>query len=116
MAGERDPRYFPCISETKIMDLEELCEILSERATFNSGVIYGVAQLMANVIPEMLSKGRSVRLGNLGTFSLSMKGEGHDKPEDVKTESIKELKVNFRASPMMKKKLDITAVKFRKIK
>ena len=111
---ECQPKHYPTVTETHMIELKELCDIISERATFNRAIIYGVAELLANIIPELLQEGNSIKFGNLGIFSLSIKGEGQDSPKEVNATKIKEVKINFRPSPAVKKKLSLA--KFKKVK
>ncbi|MGK7390255.1 MAG: HU family DNA-binding protein [Candidatus Cyclobacteriaceae bacterium M2_1C_046] len=114
IGSETKPKYYPTVTKTNMLELNELCDIISERATFNRAVIYGVAELLANMIPELLQQGHSIKFGNLGIFSLSIKGEGQDSPRDVNVRTIKEVKINFRPSTAVKAKLRLA--EFRKVK
>ncbi|MGK7391288.1 MAG: HU family DNA-binding protein [Candidatus Cyclobacteriaceae bacterium M2_1C_046] len=108
------PKYYPSITKTNMMELSELSDIMSDKAGINRATIYGVAELLANVIPELLQEGHSIKFGNLGIFSLSIKGEGRDSPKEVNATKIREVKINFRPSQVIKRKLRTT--NFRKVK
>lgn len=106
--------YYPTVTNTKMIDLNHLCDIISERSARSRADIHYVAELLANTIPKLLQDGNSVKFGNLGIFSLSIKGEGKESAKDVNVRAINEVKINFRPSTVVKRKLKNTD--FRKTK
>ena len=114
MAGERKPKYYASVTETKIIGTRELANICHERQICNRSTFLAVADLLTTLVPDMLQNGRSVQLGHLGIFSLSVKGEGFDNPDDVDKRSIKSVNINFRPSPEVKRQM--TTTEFEKVK
>jgi predicted histone-like DNA-binding protein len=53
-------------------------------------------------IANELANGRTVNLGKLGTFRLSINSMGLEKKEDVSPEAIKKVNVRFRPSGTIK--------------
>ena len=111
---ESKPKYYPTITKTRMLELDGLSDYISDGSGFNRATIYGVAELLSNVIPELLKDGYSIKFGNLGIFSLSIKGEGRDSPKEVNSTKIREVKVHFRPTPVFKRKL--LSTKFKKVK
>ena len=112
MAGERKPKYYASVTKTKIIGTRELAKICHERNVCNRSTFLAVADMLSSLIPDLLKDGRSVKLGELGIFSLSIKGEGYDNPDHVDKRSIKSVNINFRPSTEVKDLM--TTTKFEK--
>lgn len=111
MAGKSKPKYYPALTERKSIDLRQLCENISDRSTFTTADVYGVVTILTQMIPDLLQEGNNVHLGDLGVFSLSVTAEGQDTPEKVSYRHIKEVKMQFRASPRVKRNLQHTKIR-----
>ena len=114
IGSESKPKYYPTITKTQMIDMDQLCDIISEKSSRSRADIHFVAELLSTLIPELLQEGKSIRFGNLGIFSLSIKGEGKENAKDVTVRAINEIKMNFRPSTVVKKRLKAT--KFMKTK
>jgi predicted histone-like DNA-binding protein len=55
-------------------------------------VLYGIIE----TLPEFLSEGNSVQLGDLGYFRVSISSSGEENEEDVNANSIRRSKILFR--------------------
>lgn len=114
MAGANEPKYYPAPTDRRTVDLRYISKLISSRSSLHSADIYSVAEMLLTIIPELLQDGRNVKFGELGTFSLSVKAEGMDDPEKVTSRNVKEVRMNFRPSPLIKRKLQDT--EFEKVK
>jgi predicted histone-like DNA-binding protein len=65
----------------------------------------GAIESLLQNIPEYLARGYIVRLGELGSFYLSIQAEGSDSPESVRASKIKKNKIYFRAGKLVKQML-----------
>ena len=57
---------------------------------------------LVNVIQGELKEGRSVNLGKLGTFAISVSSNPSDTAEEVTASNIKSAKVNYRPGKEIK--------------
>jgi len=87
------------------ISLDKISRIIERNSSLTKADIYGTLISLTDLLPEFLLNNQSVELEGLGTFSLHLSSESEDKPEDVTWRSIKELKVQFRASKELKKEL-----------
>ena len=80
--------------------------------------IKAVLSALQEQIVLALKQGRSVRLGDLGSFRLTMSGRGEESAEKVTEQSIESLRVQFRASGDMNDALQVKArgISFHKVK
>lgn len=60
---------------------------------------------MLQVIPRHINNGKLTRLGDLGTFRLTFKGEGAESPEAVTEKNIKSTRLIFRPGKEFRKAL-----------
>ena len=87
--------YAAAISEGSI-DLKRLAEKIAYQSTLTPGDCYNVLSALEKNIIEELSDGRIVRLGDLGTFRLSVSSEGSDTLENAHSGMVKKARILFR--------------------
>jgi len=93
-------------------DIEELTEGIEKISTVSGADIRAVLYALTDVIPSMLADGKSVRLGEIGNFRVSISSEGLEKIEDVNANCIKRSKIIF--TPGKKLKGMLGNLKYRK--
>ena len=105
--------YAAAISEGSI-DLKRLAEKIAYQSTLTPGDCYNVLSALEKNIIEELSDGRIVRLGDLGTFRLSVSSEGSDTLENAHSGMVKKARILFRPAKglrIMLKNLNYKKVK-----
>ena len=105
--------YAAAISEGSI-DLKRLAEKIAYQSTLTPGDCYNVLSALEKNIIEELSDGRIVRLGDLGTFLLSVSSEGSDTLENAHSGMVKKARILFRPAKglrIMLKNLNYKKVK-----
>lgn len=107
-------QYYPRASNRQKKNLRDVAERISEISTFSTIDVIGVLEAFVTEIPSFLLDNCSVELGDLGTFSLHISGEGSDEPSQVNAHKIKEVKMAFR--PGTRIKGELTKAEFRKLK
>lgn len=105
MAGEKPPRYYPALTGRHAIDLDEVCDRISQRSTINGADVVGVVRSFIELIPELLLNGHNVKLDGFGTFSLHASGTGKDTPEEVSAKDITGLKMAFLPDKRIKREL-----------
>ncbi|NOU58265.1 HU family DNA-binding protein [Marinifilum caeruleilacunae] len=109
----RKQQYYPRVAYREKKNLRDVAERISEMSTFSTIDVVGVLEAFVSEIPFFLKDNCSVELGDLGTFSLHVSGEGVDRPEDLKRSNIKNVKMAFRPSTRIKQ--EFKQVGFKKI-
>ncbi len=78
----------------------EFDDFVSHMAAHNSpysrGVIHGVLIDMLSCLQELLLDGKSVRLGELGLFSLGISGDGAENRADWTADMVNDVHLNVR--------------------
>ncbi len=84
---------------TNVMSLNQLSEHISEHnSKFNRADIQGVLTSLVDCIYELLLEGKRIRLGDMGTFYVSIKSTGADSIEEFYAENITGLTVKWSRS------------------
>jgi len=99
------PAYYPRLKATGEVDLRQIAEDIARVSTVSTADTNAVVESLIQKIPDYLADGLIVRLGDLGSFYLSIEAEGSPDPESVNRYKIKRNKLNFRAGKLMKRML-----------
>lgn len=99
-------KYYPRIYDRRKINLREISKIISSRCSLHSADIFGTLTALVEVIPELLLLNNTVELGDLGLFSLHIKGYPSDSLEKLNEHSIKEIKMAFRPGKQVKQRLE----------
>lgn len=113
VAGGGTTKYYPTIVRERNVDFRRFIKQIAELNTVNTADVYAVIDSMLQLLTRHLSQGRNVELGHLGNFSISLKTEGSDTPEEVGRNKIIGTKVLFRPSLEMKEML--SGVSYKKV-
>ena len=108
----RDPRditspekfYLTTISQGS-SNLKQLAEKISYQSTLTPGDCYNVLSALEKNVIDELQQGRIVRLGELGTFRVSVSSEGKMTDEELNASAIKKARILFRPSVELGKML-----------
>ena len=106
------PRKFYAIAKsTGEKTVRQLATEISKRTLLGSAEVFASIEAFIDLIPERLSEGKIVRLGDFGSFSLSLSSEGTEKAEDFTEANIKSNSLNFRPGKLVQKVLDTAEYK-----
>ncbi len=108
VAGPKEPetfRPYPRLRNPKIIELDELAEILSQGLPLPMRNIYQILETFTEITSEMLAEYHEVELPGLGLFSLVPQTEGDHTPEDGKDGKLKNFRVSFQPSDNLKAEL-----------
>ena len=71
------PKWYAKAVQDRTIDFEDLVTHMSEHnSPYSRGVIHGVMTDMLDCVKELVLDGKSVRLGDLGLFSVGLKTKG----------------------------------------
>ncbi len=99
------PKYYAVAEKQGITDLDDLALQIAQKSTVSRADVYAVIiSFVENTIGE-LKAGRTVKLGKMGSFSISLSSNGMETPEDVTSQSIKKAKMLYRPGAELKEML-----------
>lgn len=84
----------------------QLATEISKRTNLSSAEVYAIIEAFIDLIPERIADGKIVRLGDFGSFNVTISSEGTEKPEDFNATLIKSNSLNFRPGKLVQKVLD----------
>lgn len=108
-------KYYPQIAPTTPVTLAQIVKRIEKRSTVSSADVKAVLDALQYEVIEALQNGNSVRLGDLGSFRLSIKANGSDTSAEAKktgANAIKAVNVQFTKSTAMRDALSSSGVEF----
>lgn len=98
---EAAPKYYAQAQARGDVNIREMATRIQSTCTVTKADVYAVLVALEDVIVEALENGEIVRLGELGTFQLSLSGKGAETEEDYNTSLIEKAKINFRPGAVL---------------
>ena len=103
--GAKESKNYAIPVRSGEISTRQLAEELSERCTLTETDIRATLIGLSKMIEEYLHNGYSVRLDDLGRFTLSVTSAGYDVPEDCTPKMVKAKKICFMADKRLKENL-----------
>ena len=107
--------WYATVVTDREMNFEEFVDhISSHNSPYSRGTVHGVMMDMLDCLKELSLDGKSVRLGDLGLFSIGMKSHGELTKEKVSAASVEDIHLIVRntrswSNSELKKLCKITA-------
>ena len=116
---EAAPKFYAQAQARGDVNIREMATRIQGSCTVTKADVYAVLVALEDVIMEALQNGKIVRLGELGTFQVSLSGKGAVTSEDYDTSLIKKARINFRPGLSLAGMLDTlsfskVAIKYQK--
>lgn len=77
------------------MDVNYVSKRIEKESTVSAADIRAVLNALQSIVIGELQQGRSVRLGDLGSFHLTISGKYASTPEECDESYIKDVRVHF---------------------
>lgn len=108
-------KYYPQMAPTTPMTLAQIVKRVERRSTVSSADVKAVLDALQYEVIEALESGNTVRLGDLGSFRLTIKADGAPTATEAKKKGaqlIKQVNVRFTKSTTMRDTLDARLLDF----
>lgn len=102
---EDETVLYPKIVPYGTKTLKDILKHAQMHSGMNAATIQGVVTFLENVIAESLADGYNVKLGNIGTFTATLKSRKVASKEEIRAKSIHFDNVHFKASKELKKEI-----------
>ncbi len=89
-------KFYAQLKSSGEVTTRQLIKEISARSTVSAADTMAVIESLLEILPEKLSQGQIVRLGDFGSFSASVTSEGADAAEDFNAVMIKRYSIRFR--------------------
>ena len=111
---EAPNKHYPQILNAGKETIRDMARDAAKISTLSSIDIAAAVEAFLEIIPEKLSDGKTVELGDFGTFRLRVRTEGSDTAEEVTSRNIVKTTMTFRPGKHPQRFLD--GVEYEKIK
>jgi len=98
--------YFPRLTGSSPVDLDYLSRIIEQRSSASKADVYLILLEFAQLVPELLTEGKTIVVKDLGSFQLHARVSAADSPEKVTFRNIKEIRMSFLPDKKIKKRLN----------
>lgn len=108
-------KYYPQMAPTTPLSLDQIIKRVEKRSTVSSADVKAVLDALQYEVIEALASGSTVRLGDLGSFRLTMNSEGAATTAEAKQKGaqlIKRVNVQFTKSTTMRDTLSVPLLDF----
>jgi predicted histone-like DNA-binding protein len=95
-------KYYPSIQSSGRVTTRELAEMAAERSTLSTMDMMAAIEGFLAIIPQQLSRGNIVELGDFGSFWLKTTSDGCENAEDVRAGQIVSALPRFNAGKKFK--------------
>lgn len=85
-----------------VVGQREIAGNIADKSSLTIGDIANVIENLLKEVPKELVQGKSVKLGEFGSFRLSLSSEGADTQENFNASMIKNVKVIFTPGVLLK--------------
>jgi len=101
-----EKKYYGSVKSKGNVNLRDVSKRIVEATALTRAEVIGVIETLLEVIPDELSRGNTVRLGEFGNFRVSIKTEGKETLDTLSTNDIINRKVIFSPGKEFKEKIN----------
>ncbi|MBE0669126.1 MAG: HU family DNA-binding protein [Anaerolineales bacterium] len=103
---EAPKKFYPSIQASGRVTTREMAEMAAQRSTLSTMDMMAAIESFMAIIPEQLSKGNIVELGDFGSFWLRTSADGAESVEEVRSAQITSIMPRFIPGKVFKHILD----------
>lgn len=103
--GGGTKKFYASAQSTGSAGIDVLTKRIEKISTVSGADIRAVLYSIIDVVPELLSDGNIVEIGEMGSFRVSISSEGSDSVDEVNSGNIKRAKILFRPGRKFKQML-----------
>ena len=102
---EGEQILYPKLVAYGTKNMKDILEHASKHTGLNAATVLGVVTFLEDALAEYLANGYNVKIGNIGTFTASLKSRKASSKEEIRAKSIHFDNVRFKAAKELKKKI-----------
>ena len=103
---EAPKKFYPSIQSTGRVTTREMAEMAAQRSTLSTMDMMAAIEGFLAIIPEQLSKGNIVELGDFGNFWLRIESDGAEAADSVNASQITGTMPRFNPGKVFKRTID----------
>ncbi|MDL2223451.1 hypothetical protein LJB98_05070 [Bacteroidales bacterium OttesenSCG-928-M11] len=102
------PLYYLTTRSLGVVKLEQITNEIALATSLTRGDVANTIQSLLDCIPKYMKMGYSVKLGEFGTYRLTLNSFGSEDPEDAKPTKVKRIGIGFYPSTQLRKDIQDT--------
>ena len=95
-------KWYPVQYTTKMVDESEVAMLIADETTLNPMEAAMAIRQLRKVMQRLLLDGKSVKLGDWGTFNVTLNTEGADTRKALTANNVKRVNINFQPGNELK--------------
>ena len=111
----RQKLFYAQVADVKPVTLDKIVDLIEKRSTVSSADVKAVLDALQYEIKNALEDGKSVRLGDLGSFRPTIASRSAGSAEEFLPSNIKAVRVQFTPSSKLKSDLAIDRVSIQRV-
>ena len=105
MHKEEEPKFYMKAHATEFIGVTEISKRIEKECTVTRADVMAVLTALEDVIADAISQGQVVRLGELGSFKLSISSKGVEDEKNVNGSLVTRERILFRPGSVILKSL-----------
>ncbi len=97
---------YPKLVTSGTKTLKDIMHHAARHSGLNEATVIGVVTYLEDVLAEYLAEGYNVKLGEIGTFSASLKSRKIKDKSEIRSQSVHFDNVNFKASKKLRSEIN----------
>lgn len=111
----RQKFFYAQVADVKPVTLDKIVDLIEKRSTVSSADVKAVLDALQYEIKNALEDGKSVRLGDLGSFRPTIASRSAGSAEEFLPSNIKAVRVQFTPSSKLKSDLALDRVSIQRV-
>lgn len=99
---EETMKWYPVQNTVKMVDETEVAELIADETTLNPMEAQMAIRQLRKIVQRLLLDGKSVKLGNWGSFNISLNTEGAATKDALTARNVKSVNINFQPGDELK--------------
>lgn len=95
-------KWYPVQNTVKMVDESEVAELIADETTLNPMEAQMAIRQLRKIVQRLLLDGKSVKLGNWGSFNVSLNTEGAATKDELTARNVKSVNINFQPGDELK--------------
>lgn len=95
-------KWYPIQNTVKMVDETEVAELIADETTLNPMEAQMAIRQLRKIVQRLLLDGKSVKLGNWGSFNVTLNTEGVATKDELSARNVKSVNINFQPDTELK--------------
>lgn len=103
--GKEKVGYMATKANGKTIQTDDLCRAIANKTTLSTADVKGVIEALVCELESSLEDGNQVRIGDMGTFGITLTSPTVEKPEELRANYVTVKRINYLPSTRLKERM-----------